>query len=173
MRVLSSVVAASVLAVFAVTVAAQSNHDGAMGVWVLNTQKSQFSPGPLPNKQTSTFTALPDGSVKIENDSTDAQGRTAHREMISRFDGKQEPRAGSPQPTTRAYRWISSLDFEFQETVNGNPTVTGRSSTSRDGRVRTLIVNGIRDGKPVHNVEVYERQAAAARRPPARPPADD
>jgi hypothetical protein len=37
-------------------------------------------------------------------------------------------------------------------------SVIGRSSTSRDGKVRTLTVNGTRGGRPVHNIEVYERR---------------
>jgi hypothetical protein len=98
--------------------------------------------------------------VKIENDSTDRAGRTSHREMVSRFDGRQEARSGSAQPTSRAYRWISEVDFEFEEMIDGKASVTGRSATSPDGRVRTLTVNGTRNGQPVHNVEVYERAPA-------------
>ena len=144
------------LLVLSIPTAAQ-DHRGAMGRWVLNTQKSTFSPGPLPQRQTSTWTHLPDGTVKIENESTDLSGRTSHREMVSRFDGKQEARSGSAQPTSRAYRWISELDFEFEEMIDGKRSVIGRSSTSSDGNVRTLTVNGTRNGQPVHNVEVYER----------------
>jgi hypothetical protein len=138
--------------------ASAEDHQRAMGVWVLNTQKSAFSPGPIPQHQTSTWTRMPDGTVKIENDSVDSTGREAHREMVSRFDGRQEPRSGSAQPTSRAYRWISELDFEFDEMIDGKLSVTGRSSTSVDGNVRTLTVNGTRNGQPVHNVEVYERR---------------
>ena len=156
MRV-TSVVAAIVMAAFATTAAAQ-DHKGAMGVWVLNVQKSSFSPGPLPEKQSSTFTTQPDGAVKIENDSVDVQGRASHREMISKFDGKQELRSGPGQPTTRAYRWLDDLNFEFVEMINGTISVTGRTTMSADGKVRTLTVNGTRNGQPVHNTEVYERQ---------------
>jgi len=141
------------------TPTAAQDHQRAMGVWVLNTQKSTFSPGPLPQHQTSTWTRMPDGSVKIENDSTDSAGRTSHREMVSRFDGRQEARSGSAQPTSRAYRWVDDVDFEFEEMIDGKPSVTGRSSTSKDGTVRTLTVNGTRNGQPVHNVEIYERTA--------------
>jgi hypothetical protein len=140
-------------------------HQGAMGVWILNVQQSKFDPGPLPKVQTSTFTLLPDGTVKIENDSTDAQGRTSHREMTSKFDGRQEERSGSPQPTSRAYRWLDDLNFEFEELINGQRSVIGRTSMSKDGNVRTLTVNGMRSGMPVHNIEVYERQRPGA---PAR-----
>jgi len=131
-------------------------HQGAMGVWVLNVEKSTFEPGPKPKVQTSTFTLLPDGRVKIENDSVDVEGRTAHREMVSTFNGTAEARAGSAQPTTRAYRWLDDLNFEFEETIGGQRSVTGRTTMSKDGRVRTLTVNGTRGGQPVHNIEVYE-----------------
>ena len=148
------------LALAGLTLAAQ-DHKGAMGVWVLNLQKSRFDPGPLPARQSSTYTQLPDGSVKIEIDSTNAQGRTVHREMISRFDGRQEARTGSGQPTSRAYRWLDDLNFEFEEMINGQRSVVGRTTMSKDGNVRTLTVNGIRNGMPVHNIEVYERQLPA------------
>lgn len=134
-------------------------HQGAMGVWVLNIQKSTFDPGPLPTMQTSTFTLLPDGAVKIENDSVDAAGTTSHREMVSTFDGRQALRSGSGQPTSRAYRWLDELNFEFEELINGERSVVGRTSMSKDGNVRTLTVNGTRGGRPVHNIEVYERRS--------------
>jgi hypothetical protein len=143
------------------TVLTAQGHEVAMGVWVLNIQKSRFDPGPLPRVQTSTYTQLPDGGVKIEIDVVDGQGRSVHREMVSTFDGRQEVRSGSAQPTSRAYRWIDDRDFEFEELIDGKPSVVGRSSTTRDGNVRTLTVNGRRNGTPVHNVEVYERRRAA------------
>jgi hypothetical protein len=143
------------------TVLAQA-HQGAMGVWVLNLQRSTFDPGPLPKKQTSTFTRLPDGAVKIENDGIAADGKAFHREMVSRFDGRQELRNGSAQPTSRAYRWIDDLNFTFEELIGGQPSAAGRTSMSPDGNVRTLKVDGTRNGRPVHNTEVYERQRSNA-----------
>ena len=156
---------AIVLFMFTVGVLAVSAqaHQGAMGVWVLNLQRSSFDPGPLPKSQRSTFSRLPDGAVKIENDGIDAQGKTFHREMISRFDGRQEQRSGSARSTSRAYRWIDDLNFAFEELIDGRPSVVGRTSTSTDGNVRTLKVDGTRDGKPVHNIEVYERQGSPAK----------
>jgi len=147
------------------TVAAISaqGHQGAMGVWVLNLEKSSFNPGPLPKVQTSTFTALPGGAVKIENAGVDAQGNAFQREMVSKFDGTQEARTGLGQPTTRAYRWLDDLNFEFEEMINGQPSTIGRTTMSPDGRVRTLTVNGTRNGQPLHNVEVYERQSPRGR----------
>lgn len=133
-------------------------HEGAMGLWVLNIEKSTFEPGPKPRVQTSTFTQLPDGSVKIETDSVDLEGKSSHREMVSKFDGRPAPRAGSGAPTTRAYRWLDGINFEFTETIDGQPSVIGRTTMSTDGRVRTLTVNGTRGGRPVHNIEVYERR---------------
>jgi len=145
------------LAVMTTVVFAQA-HQAAMGVWVLNVEKSTFEPGPKPRIQSSTFTQLPDGTVKIENDGVDSNGNSFHREMVSRFDGRQESRAGSAEPTTRAYRWLDDVNFEFTETINAMPSVVGRTTTSKDGRVRTLTVNGTRGGRPVHNIEVYERR---------------
>lgn len=139
--------------------ASAQGHKGAMGVWVLNTQQSKFDPGPLPAKQTSTFTLLPDGRIKIENDSVSATGTTSHREMISAFDGRQELRSGGGPPTSRAYKWLDELNFEFEEMIDGTRSTVGKTTTSKDGRVRTLTVNGMRGGRPVHNIEVYERQS--------------
>jgi hypothetical protein len=144
-----------------VAVTPAQDHRAAMGVWVLNLEQSRFEPGPLPRRQTSTFTQMGDGSIKIENDSIDAQGRASHREMISKFDGRPEARAGSAQPTTRAYRWLDDRNFEFEETINGQRSVIGRTSVSKDGRVRTLKVDGTRGGRPVHNIEVYELERGA------------
>jgi hypothetical protein len=154
MRTKASAVALTVLMLAAASFA--QGHQGAMGVWILNVEKSTFEPGPKPKVQSSTFTLLPDGRVKITNDSVDTEGRASHREMVSKFDGTHEARAGSAQPTTRAYRWLDDLNFEFEETIDGQRSVIGRTTMSTDGRVRTLTVNGTRGGRPVHNVEVYE-----------------
>jgi len=159
MRVVCTMMFALVLATVGISAEA---HDDAMGVWILNLQQSKFNPGPLPQRQTSTFTPMPDGAVKVEVDGINAQGRSFHSEMLSRFDGHQEPRIGAAQPTSRAYRWLDDRNFAFEELINGRPSVSGRTSTSADGRIRTLRVDGMRDGKPVHNVEVYERQRATA-----------
>jgi hypothetical protein len=40
--------------------------------------------------------------------------------------------------------------------ANGQRSVIGRTTVSKDGRVRTLTVNGTRGGQPVHNIEMYE-----------------
>ena len=42
--------------------------------------------------------------------------------------------------------------------INGERSVVGRTTMSKDGNVRTLTVNGRRNGMPVHNIEVYERR---------------
>jgi hypothetical protein len=126
----------------------------------LNTQKSTFNPGPLPQRQTSTWTRMPDGSVRIENDSTDSSGRTSHREMVSRFDGRQEARSGSAQPTSRAYCWIGDVDFEFEEVIDGKPS-DWQNLDVKGWQGATLTVDGTRNGQPVHNIEIYERTAAS------------
>jgi hypothetical protein len=156
---------AALLVTGALTTTAAQGHQGAMGVWRLNVEKSTMEPGPKPKEQSSTFTQLPDGSVKIETDVTDASGQTGHREMVSRFDGKQAARTGAPQASTRAYRWLDDLNFEFEEMIDGQRSVIGRTTMSKDGKVRTLTVNGMRNGQAVHNIEVYERwyTAKAAR----------
>ena len=159
MRIVLAVLLTLTLGTLAVSAQA---HQRAMGVWVLNVQRSVFEPGPLPKRQTSTFTVLPDGAVKIENDAIDTQGKASHREMVSRFDGHQELRSGSGQPTSRAYRWTDDVNFTFEELINGQRSVVGRTVTSKDGNVRTLTVDGTRGGKPVHHVEVYERQRSTA-----------
>jgi len=159
MRAVSMVLLALVLGPIA---ASAQTHQDAMGVWVLNLQRSKFDPGPLPKRQTSTFTLMPDGAVKVEVDGINAQGSSFHSEMLSRFDGRQAPRTGSAQSTSRAYRWLDDRNFAFDELVNGQRSVTGRTSTSADGTVRTLRVDGMRNGKPLHNIEVYERQPGTA-----------
>jgi hypothetical protein len=79
--------------------------------------------------------------------------------MVSMFDGRQALRSGPGQPASRAYRWLDELNFEFEELISGERSVVGRTSMSKDGNVRTLTVNGTRGGRPVHNIEVYERRS--------------
>ncbi|MBV9300963.1 MAG: hypothetical protein JOY62_00240 [Acidobacteriaceae bacterium] len=126
-------------------------NDRFQGTWKLDVAKSKFSPGPAPQSVTVTI-----GSDKVTVDEVHA-------------DGKTENWSYTPSPGTEAT--ITGMDNAsvLEKRVNdrtiehnwkfGNSTMQGRGVLSRDGKRMTYTLTGTTpDGKPVHNVEIYEKQ---------------
>jgi hypothetical protein len=132
-----------------------------VGAWKINPAKSTYSPStPTDKSQTSTWEALGGGQFKNTIDIVDAKGQSRRFELVLRFDdGVDYPMKGADQPTTRTYKRLNDLDFEYVQKVNGKVTLTSRSVTSPDGKTRTNTTTGTdAQGQPVKNVVHWERQ---------------
>lgn len=143
--------------VAALTVEGQS----LIGAWKVNAAKSTYSPAVPPDKsQISTWEALGGGQFKNTIDVVDAKGQSRRFEIVLRFDdGVDYPMKGADRPTTRTYRRLNDLDFEYVQKVNGKVTLTSRSVTAPDGKTRTNTTAGTdAQGQPVKNVVHWERQ---------------
>jgi hypothetical protein len=132
-----------------------------LGTWKLNVAQSTYSPGPGPAAGTvSLFKMVPVGDgFKYTIDSTTPQGRTFHAELTGKFDGKDYPEIGNPGADTNRFRILSDRSYEVIDTKNGVDTMTIVITISPDGKTRRSESKGKNlEGKPVHNVTVWDRQ---------------
>ena len=139
---------------------ANAQNNQLIGIWKLNLERSKFSPGPAPRSQTLSFTA--DGANLTNTaDSIDAQGQATKTVFLHIYDGKPHAATGAAgglfDSTTytrtddRTVNWVRSKD--------GKSVQTGSNVLSADGKTFTVTTDGAGpDGKPVHNVAVYEKQ---------------
>jgi hypothetical protein len=153
--VLLAVTAVAVLALTAVTIAADNN----LGTWKLNLAKSKFSPGPAPKSQTLKIEAWGDDGVKYTADGIDADGKPTHWELQAKYDGKFVPFKGNPDADMLAYKRIDANAVEATTQRMGKVTGTTKIVVSKDGKTRTLTQTGTNaKGQTINNVSVYDKQ---------------
>ena len=153
-------IALSLCVVPALAPAALAQNESRVGTWELNLEKSAFSPGPAPRRQTLTFredgrqwTALVQG--------LDASGQPialdADNLMIN-FDGRDHP---TPAPDYETTAWTRVDDHKYLVTRKkmGKVVLTSTNILSADGKTMTITTIGQNAaGQPVHNVRVYDRR---------------
>ena len=85
--------------------------DNQVGTWKLNVAKSKFSPGPAPKDATLTIESQADG-VKLTNHVIDAEGKTVHKELSPKYDGKDYPMTGNPDADMISLKKIDDNTIE-------------------------------------------------------------
>ena len=137
----------------AASVAANPN----MGTWKLNEAKSKLPPGGTKN-HTVVYTAEGD-KIKVIVDGTTADGKPSHSEWIGKFDGKDYPVTGDPTSDMRSYKKVDDRTTEFSVKKGGKVTATGRIEVSKDGKTRSVTLNGTdAKGNKVTSTGVYDKQ---------------
>ena len=153
--------AVSMLALFAAWAFPQDAGDKAVGVWKMNTQRSN-PPGPnVPTRATMTVQKQGTDSYREIFDIVFKDGQPRHIDSVRTYDGKWRPIEGE-----------AGL-MEACETLDAN---TERCTQKRDGTVVLEILARIsedgktrfaqrtifgKDGKPTTGVVVYEKQSAS------------
>ncbi|MEO7274366.1 MAG: hypothetical protein ABIX28_10340 [Vicinamibacterales bacterium] len=128
------------------------------GTWKLNPTKSSFSPGPPPKSMTITYSPVGFG-MKIVVDLTPAAGAAQHWEMRPMFDGADHPVTGNPDADTISIKRISDTKGESTLKKKGGKAMAVNVRTlAPDGKSMTIETKGTTaDGKPRHDVAVYEK----------------
>lgn len=132
-----------------------------VGTWKLNLAKSKYDPGPLPRSSTDVNTTVK-GAMHSVQDWVDADGKAGRAEWAAKFDGKDYPATGGVPGTTISLlrpdpKDLGTVDWVWK--VPGNPTVSGRTVYSKDGKTRTIddkSTDGA--GKTSKRLRFYERQ---------------
>jgi hypothetical protein len=131
-----------------------------IGTWELNLEKSTFSPGPAPQRQTLTFqqkgsqwTALIQG--------IDASGKPinldANNLMIT-FDGRDHSTPTLDYETT-AWKAVNEYKYLVTRKKAGKVVMTSTNILSADGKTMTITTIGQNAaGQPINNVRVYDRR---------------
>lgn len=132
-----------------------------IGIWKLNLEKSQFTPGTAPQMQVRRLESRPDGFVVFTQVGLDAQGGPTFIQATYKFDGKPYPEythttlaefaATGTRPNVNIYRLVDPYTVEIDRLdANGKITVTSKQSMSRDGRTLTVT-----SGRPT---QVWDKQ---------------
>jgi len=155
--------AAIVAILFALTahLPAQSPDDPSLGSWKLNVAKSKFSPGPPIMGDTRSY-EFQGGWVIVTTETIDAAGKKTGVRFAGRFDGKAYPQIGRFAPTVAliTYEPVDKYTLKYTvKTTAGKLTSTNTRIVSADGKTMTIEQKTTTaDGKPVDNVEVFEKQ---------------
>ena len=152
--------ALATFAASATSVSAQSKAKEPVGIgtWKLNVEKSKFSPGPAPQRQTVTFEPAGQG-VHYTSEGVSADGKPTAQEYTTNYDGKDVPIKGSPVADTISMRRINALTTERTDKKAGKVVQTIRREVAKDGKSFTATVKGKNaKGEPVNHKLVYEKQ---------------
>jgi hypothetical protein len=134
--------------------AADSPH---LGTWKLNEAKSKLAPAAGKNN-TVVYAAAGD-QVKVTVDGTDEAGKATHNTWKGKFDGKDYAVKGDATSDTRAYSMVNDRALAMTVKKGGKVTTTGRVEVAKDGKTRTVTING-KDakGKKFKSKAVYDKQ---------------
>lgn len=142
---------------FSVAALCSAADDSMMGTWKLNEAKSKIAPGTTKN-HTVTYEAAGD-SIKVTVDGETADGKPAHNEWTGKFDGKDYAVTGDTATDMRSYKKIDANTLELTGKKEGKVMMSGRIAVSKDGKSRTVTVNGTSsEGKKFKSVAVYDKQ---------------
>ena len=126
----------------------------AVGTWKLNTAKSKYDPGPVP--KSATVTIGEDNKIQFSEETADA--KSTSWSVVPTADGTPAPIVGAGENSTLVEKRIDGRHVEHTWKI-GSGTQTGKSVLSKDGKTMTYTLTGTGgDGKPVHNVEIFEKQ---------------
>jgi hypothetical protein len=128
-----------------------AENDRFVGTWKLNVAKSKFSPGPAPTS--ATVTIAPD---KVSVEEVHADGKTENWSYTP-SPGTTTPITGMENSSVMEKR-VNDRTIEHTWKM-GESTMQGKGVLSRDGKRMTYTLTGkTPDGKPLHNVDVYDKQ---------------
>ena len=143
------------VSLFAVAMYAADNPN--MGTWKLNKSKSKIQAG-APVNDTVVYSADGD-NIKVTTDGLTGDQKPAHTEWVGKFDGKDYPVTGAEAGTTRSYKAVNERKMELTNKVNGKETTHGVIEVSKDGKSRTVDLEGMTsDGKKTKSKAVYDKQ---------------
>src|SRR5262245_21615492 len=134
-----------------------------VGVWKLNTDKSNLPPLPPNFLEIRQYKLRDDGFLVGLLITSNAQGYH-YLQFTAKSDGKDYPeysddllaeQLATGKQTIRTYseRIIDDYVTEWIDTVNGRMTAQGKKTISQDGKTLTITVDG-----PRSQPRVYDRQ---------------
>lgn len=132
--------------------------DPHIGTWVLDVNKSKYTPGPPPRAQTSIY-ALEGQNWKVTTKGTGMLGQPTSTEFTMVLDGKDYPVRGNPDWDAVAVKRVDSHSLEFTRKKGGKVVQTASSVVAKDGKTRTVSTSGVNaKGEKVSTVAVYTRK---------------
>src|SRR5437762_1186479 len=128
-----------------------------LGTWKLNEAKSKLAPG-MGKSTTVTYTEQKD-KIKVTVEGVDKDGKPQHGVWVGKFDGKAYPVKGNLGFDSIAYKVINDRTNDITTMNGGKTTSTGRIEVSKDGKSRTITIEGTdENGKKFKSKGVYDKQ---------------
>ena len=132
--------------------------DPHIGTWVLDVNKSKYTPGPPPRAQTSIYT-LEGQTWKVTTKGTGMLGQPTSTEFTMAFDGKDHPVSGNPDYDAVIAKRVDQNTIEFTRKKGGKAVQTATSTVSKDGKIRTVTTTGVNArGDKINTVAVFNRK---------------
>lgn len=128
-----------------------------IGTWKLNEAKSKMPPGM--GKNTNVTYAAAGDKVKVTVDGVDKDGKPTHSVWVGKFDGKAYPLKGNLPYNAVMYKVVNDHTNDITATKDGKTIWTGTITVSKDGKSRTVTVNGSdANGKKFKGNVFYDKQ---------------
>jgi hypothetical protein len=147
-------------AVLVTSLAALSAQDAnpRVGTWTVNVAKSKYDPGPAPKSHTLKIEAAGKGE-EVASEVVNADGSKTATTYTADYDGKPHPLTGSALADTVTLKRIDANTSERTDSKGGKTVQTLHRVVSKDGKTMTVTIKGTNaEGKPVHNVVVFEKK---------------
>ena len=146
----------------ATVAAAQSKDDPSLGTWRLNVAKSKFTPGPPIKGDTRSYEVNDEGWLIVTTETIQPDGTHTGVRFAAKFDGKAYPQIGrfAPTVTLITYEPVDRLTLKYtQRDTSGKVLSTNTRTVSTDSKTMTIEQRSTdANGRPVVNVELFERQ---------------
>lgn len=127
-----------------------------IGTWKLNEAKSKMPAG-MGKNNTVTYTEQGD-KIKVSVEGVDKDGKPTHGVWVCKFDGKAYPVKGNLAFDMVGYRTVNDRTNDITTWKKGKVVWSGRITVSKDGKSRTVTVNGIdANGKKWSGKSVYDK----------------
>ena len=151
-RIAVVIVALSVIATGACLAA-----NAQLGTWKLNEAKSKAMPGM--GKNTMVVYKEQGNNIKVTVEGVDKDGKPTHGVWVGKFDGKAYPSRGNLSWNSAAYKVVNDRINDITVMKDGKTMWTGRIEVSKDGKSRTVTVNGTDEkGKKFTSKTVYDKE---------------
>ena len=132
--------------------------DPAIGTWVLNVEKSTFTPGPGPKSATRTYAQTADG-IALTFSGVAADGSAMSGGSTFKYDGKDYAITGTPDYDTLTLKRVNATTVKSTQKKDGKVVGWTTRTVSAHGKVLTLSSKGKNaKGAAVHSVAVYDKQ---------------
>jgi hypothetical protein len=127
-----------------------------LGTWKLNEAKSKMPAG-MGKNTTVTYTEQKD-NIKVVVVGVDKDGKATHSVWVGKFDAKYYPVKGNLPYNSVAYRMVNDRTNDITTRKDGKVVWSGRIEVSKDGKSRTVTINGTgADGKKFKGKAVYDK----------------
>jgi hypothetical protein len=130
--------------------------DAHLGTWKANQAKSKFAPGA--GKTSTVMYAEKKDQLQVTVDGTDKDGKATHGVWTGKADGKSYKVKGNLAWDAMAYKMVDDHTYDITAMKSGKMAWSGRSTVSKDGKMRTLNMSGTgADGKKFKAKVVYDK----------------